>query len=78
MIMCVCQLRASFTSFGQMLRCARKRIVNNKNVHRKEQYTGLIIMIPQTNIDFIHVLRSEEFPDRRDVYAALSMDLCDR
>ena len=26
----MCQLRASFTSFGQLLRCAHKRIVNMK------------------------------------------------
>ena len=57
---CVCvfvfvfQLLASFTSFGQLLPCAHKRIANNiviyiyynESVYRKEQHASLNDSIP--------------------------------
>ena len=65
------QILASFSSLWAAVRCAHKRIVNIMRVelirfHKKYRfYAGLL-------------LRSEEFSDRRNVYAARSMDLCDR
>ena len=37
--MYVCQLLASFTSFGQLLRCAHKRIVNIMKVYIERKGT---------------------------------------
>ena len=44
MFVFVCQLRASFTSFGQLLRCAHKRIANVMEVYieRNNMHVGLM------------------------------------
>ena len=38
---CLCHRAASFTYFGEMLRCPHKRIITiyNESVHRKKQHT---------------------------------------
>ena len=60
---CVCYLRASFTSFGQMLHCACKRIVNIMQVYieRKNIQVALIRFRKKYRLYSCLCLRSEEF-----------------
>ena len=76
-------MRSSLHSvgFGQLLRCVHKRIVNIIKVYI-ERYNMQFELIrfrkkisPLITFTFF---RSEEFSDRRNVYAARSTDLCDR
>ena len=68
---CVCQVLASFTSFGQMLRCAHKHIVNIMKVYieMNNMQVELIRFRKQYRLDSWLLLRDEVFSDRRDVYA---------
>ena len=72
--MCVCQLRAGFTSFGQLLRCAHKRIVNIMIVYieKNNMQVELIRSRKQYRL-YSHLrLRSEEFRrDPRYVYSII-------
>ena len=67
MLLFVCQLLASFTSFGQLLRRAHKGIVNIMKVHI-ERNNMQVELIRFRNIDFIDVGNFEVgmyFCDRR-------------
>ena len=61
--MFVCQLRASFTYFGQLLRCAHKRIVNIMKVYieRYNMQVELIRFSQKISLFSRLLLRSEEF-----------------
>ena len=52
--MFVCQLRASFTSFGQLLRCAHKRIVMKVYIERYNMQVELIRFSQKISL-FFHV-----------------------
>ena len=76
--MFVC-IRSSLHSvrFGQLLRCAQKRIVNRIKVYieRNNMQVELIRFRKKYRLYSRLLLQSEEFSDRRNVYAAQSMDL---
>ena len=61
--MFVCQLRASFTSFGQLLRCVRKCIVNIMKVYieRNNMQVELIRFRKKYRLYSRLLLRNEEF-----------------
>ena len=78
---CVCmQLRTSFTSFGQPLRCAHKRIVNIIKVYIEMNYMHgeLILFCKKISALFKYTFAKRSISDRRDVYGTRSMSLCDR
>ena len=72
-------IRSSLHSvrFGQLLRCAHKRIVNRIKVYieRYNMQVESIRFRKKISPLFMFTL---EFSDRRNVYAARSMDLCDQ
>ena len=61
---CACQLHTSFTSFGQLLRCAHQCIVNIMKVSSKGTTCKL-----KYRLYSCLCLRSEEFRDPRYVYS---------
>ena len=70
--MLVCQLRASFISFGHLLRCALKRIVNIMKVYieRNKKQVKLIRFRKQISTLYSRLrLRSEYFQHPRHVYS---------
>ena len=80
-IQLLCRWHASFRSlWAAVIRCAHKRIVNTIKVYieRNNMQVELIKFRKKDRLHSRLLLRSEEFSDRRNVYAARSMDLCDR
>ena len=79
--MFVC-IRSSLHSvlFGQLLRCAHKRIVSRMKeyIERNNKQVELIQFRKKYRLYSRLLLRSEEFSERHNVYAARSMDLCNR
>ena len=75
-------IRSSLHSvrFGQLLRCAHKRIVNiiKEYTARNNMQVELIRFRTKCLLYSRLLLRCEDFSDRLNVYAGRSMDLCDR
>ena len=79
--LCVCIISSLHSvRFGQLLRCAHKRSVNSMEVHieKNNMQVELIRFRKQCRLYSRLLLRSEAFSDRRNVFAARLMDLCDR